>query len=484
MTEPQDSVQPLPAFPWVRLLVWTTALIAPSVLALAVLVGLRRLAGIDAVLALGAIALGTAGLAWFVLAGVTALRGYLDTVGQDAEPEAPPFSAAVVSDLAAAVARSHRQLSKTIEELERQAEAGEFVLDHIPAPLVLVDRGLTVVGANRAARKLLGRSIINRALSAVVRDPVFLAAAERVRARLGGQEAEFMLGSPVEQAFHARLTPLPPTRADGAAILVVLQDVTAARRIDEMRSDFIANVSHELRTPLSAIIGFIETLQGPARDDATARERFLAIMREEAERMARLVRDLMSLSRIEMREHAPPTEAIDVARIAQLVVEAMRIRAGEKSVRLRLDLPNGPVWVTGDADELTQVLQNLVDNAIKYSPDAKTVRVQVRDGVAQAASADAAMRRRSDSPGQVRIVVSNKGEGIAPDHLSRLTERFYRVDAARSRTMGGTGLGLAIVKHIVNRHGGRLEIESAPGKGSAFAVALPAALGPPALKSA
>ncbi len=226
-----------------------------------------------------------------------------------------------------------------------------------------------------------------------------------------------------------------------------------------MRADFVANASHELKTPIAGLAGFIETLRGPARDDAGARERFLGIMAEQADRMRRLVDDLLMLSRIEQHEHARPDAAIDLASVLKGVLDLLQLKASSRKVALELSLAAELPHAIGDYDELTIVFQNLVDNALKYAKPATTVRVLARPA----------------GEGRVAVAVSDEGDGIPANHLPRLTERFYRVDAARSRQLGGTGLGLAIVKHVVNRHRGRLDIQSTPGKGSTFTVTLPAA---------
>jgi len=255
---------------------------------------------------------------------------------------------------------------------------------------------------------------------------------------------------------------LPPGGAFGPEALAIVQveDHTEARRSEELRSDFVANASHELRTPLAAIIGYIETLQNHARDDAEARERFLAIMAREAGRMQRLVDDLMSLGRIEMTEHLRPVEQWPLARIAAESATALVPLARQQGVSLEIDLAgDGPI-VLGDRDQLSQVFANLIDNAIKYGGPGSTVRVRTADP-------------GNAHPNRCGIVVEDDGPGIPREHLHRLTERFYRVSTATSRNKGGTGLGLAIAKHILNRHEGRLEIRSTLGKGSAFTVWLP-----------
>jgi two-component system phosphate regulon sensor histidine kinase PhoR len=239
----------------------------------------------------------------------------------------------------------------------------------------------------------------------------------------------------------------------------VLHDTTALRRAERMRADFVANASHELKTPIAGLLGFIETLRGPARDDEVARERFLGIMGEQADRMRRLVDDLLMLSRIEQHEHARPDAEVDLERVLASVMDLLQLKASSRGVALELEIAPELPLALGDADELTIVFQNLIDNAIKYSKPSTAVRVTAK-------SLDAE---------RLSVAVADEGDGIPPVHLPRLTERFYRVDTARSRQLGGTGLGLAIVKHVVNRHRGRLDIQSTPGKGSVFSVTLPAA---------
>jgi two-component system phosphate regulon sensor histidine kinase PhoR len=237
-----------------------------------------------------------------------------------------------------------------------------------------------------------------------------------------------------------------------------------------MRADFVANASHELRTPLSSLLGFIETLRGPARDDPEARERFLAIMHEQATRMARLVDDLLSLSRIEMNEHVPPTGRVDVADALRRAVDTLLLKAAARGMRIEIDAPADLPPVTGEADEIAQVLQNLIDNAIKYGRPNSTVRVAVGRSNRALPGGSGGGDATAGEESAIAVSVRDEGEGIARQHLPRLTERFYRVDTARSRAAGGTGLGLAIVKHIMNRHRGALEIDSELGRGSTFTV--------------
>jgi two-component system phosphate regulon sensor histidine kinase PhoR len=259
--------------------------------------------------------------------------------------------------------------------------------------------------------------------------------------------------------------------ASEGGLVLSLRDVTAVRRADQLRADFIANASHELRTPLASLQGFIETLRGPARDDPAAHERFLGIMHDQAARMSRLVNDLLSLSRIEQDEHLPPTAHVDATTLVRNVMAMLELKVAARKVRLRLEAPEGLPLIIGDADQLEQVFQNLIENAIKYTREQTEVTITM----ARAAKNAGNLMTTSRRGGMLSIAVIDRGEGIDRTHLPRLTERFYRVDTARSRAQGGTGLGLAIVKHIVNRHRGRLLIESEVGQGSRFTVLLPVA---------
>ena len=251
--------------------------------------------------------------------------------------------------------------------------------------------------------------------------------------------------------------------ADGASdiLLMTFNDLTPLRRVEEMRADFIANASHELRTPLAALLGFIETLQGPAKDDPAAREKFLAIMQGQATRMARLIDDLLSLSRIELNAHLQPNTPVDLAPIVRQVADGLQTLARDRDVVIKVTAPPEPLIVLGDRDELIRALENLVENALKYGAAGKRVDITLTRSQTRAGAPEA------------RLAVRDYGPGIAPEHLPRLTERFYRVDVADSRAQGGTGLGLALVKHVLNRHGGRLSIESTPGEGATFTMHLP-----------
>jgi two-component system phosphate regulon sensor histidine kinase PhoR len=337
------------------------------------------------------------------------------------------------------------------------------VIAGLPDPVIALDRDGRVLALNAHARGLAPALRQGEPVSLALRMPELTEAI--VRASTGGEEqrVEYADRGPRERWFEAIVIPVKREPAQGKPDLVLLtfHDLTPLRRVEEMRADFVANASHELRTPLAALSGFIETLQGSAREDVKARERFLAIMQEQARRMARLIDDLLSLSRIELNAHRRPDTPVDLVPIVRQVVDGLETLARARGVSVNVEAANA-LTVLGDRDELVRVFENLVENALKYGAAGK--RVDIR--LALAASAEGAP--------EAQVSVRDYGPGIAPEHLPRLTERFYRVDVAESRAQGGTGLGLALVKHVLNRHRGRLSIESTPGAGASFTIHLPA----------
>jgi two-component system phosphate regulon sensor histidine kinase PhoR len=370
-----------------------------------------------------------------------------------------------------AIARLRQPRSPDAGGIDMAIGAALPIFDSVPDPLLLLSSGRSVIAANRAARSLLGEGIGGRHLAEVLRHPEVLEAVGQTVADGEGRSVEIEFPSPVERHFAVRIEPVVagrPRPGDRPGhVLALLHDTTQLSRLERMRADFVANASHEIRTPLATLAGFIETLRGPAKDDAEARQRFLGIMHDQANRMTRLVGDLLSLSRIELREHTPPTARVDLGSVLRGVKEGLDPAAERRGIRIDLAIPDDLPPAVGDADELAQVFQNLLDNALKYARSDSPVVVE--------ASLTDRPPPAYPRPGTAAIVVRviDRGEGIPAEHLSRLTERFYRVDPARSRALGGTGLGLAIVKHIVNRHRGALTVDSELGVGTVFSVVLP-----------
>ncbi len=344
-----------------------------------------------------------------------------------------------------------------------QALLIEQLIGGLPAPAIVLDRDGRVIAFNEGASAIA--PALHRGEPALIslRMPELVNAIRRVGKRREPQRVEFFERVPLDRWFEAFVQPVRLTGEGGPVdvLLMTFNDLTPLRRVEEMRADFIANASHELRTPLAALLGFIETLQGSARDDAAARATFLGIMQAQATRMARLIDDLLSLSRIELNAHLQPNTPVELAPILRQVVDGLQMLARDREVEIRVSLPDETLAVLGDRDELIRALENLVENALKYGAVGKRVDVALTRGQTRAGTAEA------------RLSVRDFGPGIAPEHVPRLTERFYRVDVSDSRAQGGTGLGLALVKHVLNRHGGRLSIESTPGAGAAFTMHLP-----------
>jgi two-component system phosphate regulon sensor histidine kinase PhoR len=347
---------------------------------------------------------------------------------------------------------------------ERGDDLLRAVVAGLPDPVVALDRDGRVLALNERARALAPALRQGEPVSFALRMPELLEAITRASAQGEEQRVVYFERVPLDRWFETIVMPVR-READGTRpdlVLMTFHDLTPLRRVEEMRADFVANASHELRTPLAALLGFIETLQGSAREDAKARDRFLAIMQEQARRMARLIDDLLSLSRIELNAHRRPDTPVNLVPIVRQVADGLETLARDRGVTLHIEAANA-LTVHGDHDELVRIFENLVENALKYGAAGRRVDVKLFTGAS------------ADGEPEALVSVRDYGPGIAPEHLPRLTERFYRVDVGESRAQGGTGLGLALVKHILNRHRGRLTIDSTPGAGATFTVHLPTA---------
>jgi two-component system phosphate regulon sensor histidine kinase PhoR len=340
----------------------------------------------------------------------------------------------------------------------------EALIAGLPGPAIVLDRDGRVVAFNEAASGIAPAMRRGDPALISLRMPELVNAIRRAARRRESQRVEFFERVPRDRWYEAFVQPVRLPSGDGGPsdlLLMTFNDLTPLRRVEEMRADFVANASHELRTPLAALLGFIETLQGSAKDDPAAREKFLSIMQVQATRMARLIDDLLSLSRIELNAHLQPSTPVELASIVRQVVDGLQMLARDREVEIRVAVPDSSLTVLGERDELIRALENLVENALKYGAAGKRVDVTLTSG-----------QTRAGTP-EVRLAVRDYGPGIAPEHLPRLTERFYRVDVADSRQQGGTGLGLALVKHVLNRHGGRLTVDSTPGQGASFCMHMP-----------
>jgi two-component system phosphate regulon sensor histidine kinase PhoR len=377
---------------------------------------------------------------------------------------------AIVAGAAVLAARSAKAEDRRTQPVAISERGDDFlraVVAGLPDPVVALDRDGRVLALNERARALAPALRQGEPVAFALRMPELIEAIGRAAAEGEEQRVVYSERVPVDRWFETIVMPVKrePNATRPDLVLMTFHDLTPLRRVEEMRADFVANASHELRTPLAALLGFIETLQGSAREDAKARERFLAIMQEQARRMARLIDDLLSLSRIELNAHRRPDTPVDLVPIVRQVVDGLETLARDRGVTVTIDAANA-LLVLGDHDELVRIFENLVENALKYGAAGKRVDITIGPGLS------------ADGEPEAQASVRDYGPGIAPEHLPRLTERFYRVDVTESRAQGGTGLGLALVKHILNRHRGRLTIDSAPGAGASFTIHLPTAVAP------
>jgi two-component system, OmpR family, phosphate regulon sensor histidine kinase PhoR len=403
----------------------------------------------------------------FVILAAAAVFTALAIAGTLAVPYAVAGFAIVATAaiLALRSVQEQDRFSQPIANVETGDDLLRAVVAGLPDPVVALDREGRVLAVNDRARRLAPALRQGEPVALALRMPELIEAIGRAAAEGEEQRVVYFERVPLDRWYETIV--MPVKRTPGATspdfVLMTFHDLTPLRRVEEMRADFVANASHELRTPLAALLGFIETLQGSAREDSKARARFLAIMQEQARRMARLIDDLLSLSRIELNAHRRPDTPVDLAPIVRQVADGLETLARDRGVTVHIDNANA-MTVLGDHDELVRVFENLVENALKYGAAGRRVDI----GLGQGSS--------SEGEPEAQVSVRDYGPGIAPEHLPRLTERFYRVDVTESRAQGGTGLGLALVKHILNRHRGRLTIESAPGAGAVFTVHLPTAV--------
>lgn len=401
------------------------------------------------------------------------------------------FSAALLMVLAGvacyAALREARRfiITSRSDDAAEAAELSELapLLEALPDPALLIDDEARIVGSNAAARQQMQFEARGQFLTSVLRHPDVLEAVQAATNDGETRAVEYETTGQVEH--HTRCYVAPVNWGGQHAAMLVFHDQTARISTERMRADFLANASHELRTPLASLTLLIETLAGPARDNAADRDRFLAMMQVQADRMRRLIDDLLSLSRIELDEHVPPSDRADLIDVTREVVDALMPVAAERNVTIRINAPDASVNVVGERFQLAQVVQNFVDNAIKYSPPGGEVLVEIGEGGDREETC-ARAGRRWDGAGRVAILtpaaaanlsyayirVEDAGPGIEEHFLPRLAQRFFRVERELGNERGGTGLGLAIVKHIINRHRGGLLVESQPGRGSAFAAYL------------
>ena len=331
----------------------------------------------------------------------------------------------------------------------------DSLVSALPDPAIVVVETGEVISSNEPACVLLEVSPVGKHLTLSLRAPIILQAVNDAIIKQTASQVEHIMSATVPRTIEVYVSPLGQQNGQARIALIILRDLTYEQQLERMRADFVANASHELRTPLASISGFIETMQGAAKNDPKAQAKFLDVMKAQADRMSSLIDDLLSLSRIEINEHLAPSGHVNLVDVVKKAKDLLSPISKEQNCEVRIDMPS-TLTVTGDESQLSQVIVNLIENALKYAASGKFIDIE-----------------GSEKNGSVHLTVKDHGPGIAPQHVPRLTERFYRVNVQDSRMRGGTGLGLAIAKHIINRHRGKLLIESIVGHGSQFSIHLP-----------
>ncbi len=401
---------------------------------------------------------------------LSALTNYVEQLAFDKQAEAPDLTFLNnVEELSEAVERLHWIWENRKNQLESMIAESKVLVDSLPDVLLMLDDNGNIMRTNKAGKNLFGDDHIQK-LSFVLEDPEIEKIIDGVKEDGVGRTIEYSLKQYINRDFIISVEKVPLYSTTGIAMVVDMHDISELKRTEKMFADFVANASHEIRTPLTSLVGFIETLQGGAKEDPEALNNFLQIMSDQANRMTKLVKDLLSLSELERSLNNPPSEKVNLKEVLNNVKSQAKWMAKEKNISINFDFKAEPPIIIGDSSQLAQVFENLIGNSIKYGYDNSEVKVEV-----DVKNTDERIRKmlQDNFKKIITISVSDHSEGISPEHLPRLTERFYRVDKARSRKIGGTGLGLAIVKHILTRHHGGMDVESTLGKGSKFTVLLP-----------
>lgn len=408
------------------------------------------------------------------LSDLSALSYYVEQLAKDKKAKAPALSfLSNVEQLSFQVEKLNTSWEKRRLALEAILVESKILFDILPELLIMVNEDLQIVRSNNSASIIFQQSLQNHSLQEVIPDQMLINFCRWVLYDRKPKQLELFLPHPVNRYFTVFIERFPVQSPANIALMIVMHDITESKLSEQTFADFVANASHEIRTPLTSLIGMIETLRTTAKDDPEAQEMFLRVMAEQSQRMNRLVSDLLSLSKIEMHVNTLPTEKVNIIQVIHTVINHTEWFAKERNVVVEFIRKSEVLIITADSHQLNQLFANLIENAIKYGNANSTVRVEI-ELTDQFPKTYETLRKITHV---VKIAVKDRGEGIAKEHIPRLTERFYRVDSARSRKnkIGGTGLGLAIVKQIIKRHQGELEIESTEGVGSTFTVYLPLA---------
>lgn len=400
------------------------------------------------------------------------IKNYIETLasGEDFDEKAMKLSEKDAKAIVNAVNNMHSFWAHKTDILEAQTISDTAVLDSLPDPIMMIDRTGSILGANLSARTLFGKNVTNKNIEKVFDSNNFIDAVSKVLKKQSKSEnLIFYVKKPVSQKLYAHIKQLPWLSKGRAVAVISIYDLTKAMKIEKMQSDFVANASHELRTPLAIISGFIETLQTSARNDEQARDNFLKIMKEQAEYMASLIENLLSLSRIELNQDQKPEGKANVMKLSEEVQEALTLKASSREMGIKIRGESDIPEITADSRQVKQVIQNLTDNALKYGVSKTDVTLSVYkvDAIPPSKSYKVA------EGAAIAVSINNKGPKISPENLARLTERFFRLQEHKDLNIKGTGLGLSIAKHIILRHRGNLTVTSTAFNGTTFTIYLP-----------
>lgn len=444
----------------------------PTALVFIILAAFNLVDPVLAVLSLGAVALFNIVLLFPLTFELQQIKRYITTLsnGGEFDEKMMTLSEKDAKEIVDAVNAMHQFWAQKTDILEAQTISDTAVLDSLPDPIMMIDRAGNILGANLSARNFFGKNITDKNVEKIFNSNNFINAVSKVLKKESKSEnLIFYVNKPQSQKLYAHIKQLPWLSKGKAVAVISIYDMTKSMKIEKMQSDFVANASHELRTPLSIISGFIETLQTTAKDDAAARENFLKIMAEQADYMSSLIENLLSLSKIEMKQGQKPEEQVDVLDIVEEAGQALSIKAQSRNIKIKIHTDDNLPEITADKAQIKQVVQNLADNAVKYgmSETDVTLRITLCEQIPPSKSFKTA-------PGQaIAISINNKGPKISPENLARLTERFYRMQEHKDLNIKGTGLGLSIAKQIIIRHNGNLTVTSNGYNGTTFTIYLP-----------
>ena len=444
----------------------------PTALVFITLAAFRLVDPMLAVISLGAVVMFNIVLLFPLTFELQQIKRYVTTLsnGGKFDESKMTLSEKDAKEIVDAVNAMHRFWAQKTDMLEAQTISDTAVLDSLPDPIMMIDRAGNILGANLSARNTFGKNITDKNVEKLFRSNNFINAVAKVLNKESKSEnLIFYIDKPVNQKLYAHIKQLPWLSKGKAVAVISVYDLTKSMKIEKMQSDFVANASHELRTPLSIISGFIETLQTSAKDDPDARDNFLKIMSEQAEYMSSLIENLLSLSKIEMKQDQKPEEKVDVLDIVEEAGEALSMKAQERDMKIKIESEDGIPEITADRAQVKQIIQNLTDNAVKYGLSGTDVTLKVSncDKIPLSKSF------KTSAGKAVAVAINNKGPKISPENLARLTERFYRMQEHKDLNIKGTGLGLSIAKQIIIRHNGNLTVNSNNYNGTTFTIYLP-----------